>query len=227
MLKQEIHELSERDKFKKLRNQYMPGFNKLSTKSKNWTDRALIPFIPVLKECIKNKQTVTVHDGLISAILNDTAGTRTNYGMFRDTAGGIAGSEGNIVIPLNQYSTPDDSDFAFAHEWAHQVNYHFEEKYPHLQQELEALYDNAKASHKCLDGYAESSVYEYFAQGYAAFVSDYIPHGYVDNGEEYESNLAHTKSELKRKDPQLHDFIEKVIDFYQKVNTQSPLNLVA
>ncbi|MFO0932202.1 MAG: hypothetical protein U1E39_05780 [Planctomycetota bacterium] len=91
----------------------------------------------------------------------------------------------------------------FAHEWGHQLHRH---GLPAEQQaRVGELYRAAVASNACLDYYAASNEDEYFAQGYEAFVS-VLKRGCLPE------TARHTRRELARRDPALHDFLLGVLD---------------
>ncbi|RME79415.1 MAG: hypothetical protein D6785_11220 [Planctomycetota bacterium] len=88
-----------------------------------------------------------------------------------------------------------------AHELAHQVHmYSFSRK---KQQRIESLYRKALREKRALDYYSATSVYEYFAQGYEAFISRFKRPGLG-------FTARHTRKELLEKDPQLYEFLKKV-----------------
>jgi cytochrome c-type biogenesis protein CcmH/NrfG len=91
----------------------------------------------------------------------------------------------------------------FAHEFAHQVHdAGFSEE---QRAEVERLYARALAEGRCLDWYAASNVYEYFAQGYEAFVS-LAKRGCLKDTE------RHTRDELEARDPALAAFLREHLD---------------
>ena len=62
------------------------------------------------------------------------------------------------------------------------------------------------AERRCLDYYAASNEAEYFGQGVEAFVS-------LAKRPANETTHGHTRFELKRVDPDLHDFIADLVSF--------------
>ena len=75
-----------------------------------------------------------------------------------------------------------------------------------MRARIRALYHAAKDGGRCLDFYAASNEAEYFGQGVEAFVA-------LAKRPGCEKTHGHTRFELKRRDPALHDFIASVIEF--------------
>lgn len=86
------------------------------------------------------------------------------------------------------------------HEFAHLVQQLLT---PGQEKELRRLYLKAKAERKTLDWYADMNAEEYFAVGYEAFISEEKLPGQVDV-------YSHTRDELRKKDPDLYQFIEQL-----------------
>ena len=70
---------------------------------------------------------------------------------------------------------------------------------------ISVLYRRAMAAGRLLDYYAATNEAEYFGQGVEAFAS----YGKRPGGE---STHSHTRFELIRVDPDLHDFIAELVD---------------
>lgn len=88
-----------------------------------------------------------------------------------------------------------------AHELAHQV--HMNALSYDQKKEILRLYRRALREKKYLDYYAASTVYEYFAQGYEAFISRFKRTGLAVTS-------YHTRKELREKDPDLYRFLKKI-----------------
>lgn len=130
-------------------------------------------------------------------------GRRTFDGRVWDDVRGIGGLNAATGIE----ALDEAAQFGFdtlAHEIAHQV--HFFAFTPLQRAQLKALYQRALVDDLCLDYYAASNEAEYFGQGVEAFRS-YAkrPGGETTHG--------HTRFELYRVDPQLHDFIAELVEF--------------
>lgn len=88
------------------------------------------------------------------------------------------------------------------HEFAHQVHmYAFEENY---NKTIINLYEKAKKNNNFLDYYAGSNEYEYFAQGLEAYIS-------FQGKSTLKPTAKNTRDYLKEKDPDLYNFIEKIV----------------
>jgi hypothetical protein len=71
---------------------------------------------------------------------------------------------------------------------------------------VKALYKKAKIEGRCLDYYAATNDAEYFGQGVEAFMS-------MGKRPGCEKTHGHTRFELRRIDPDLHEFIRSVVNF--------------
>ena len=130
-------------------------------------------------------------------------GRRTFDGRVWDDVRGVGGLHAATGIEALDEAATFGFD-TFAHEVAHQV--HFFAFSPLQRARIRALYRRAMAEQLCLDYYAASNEAEYFGQGVEAFVSlAKRPGGETTHG--------HTRFELKRLDPELHDFIAESVDF--------------
>ena len=70
---------------------------------------------------------------------------------------------------------------------------------------IRKLYERARQEGRTLDYYAAANEYEYFAQGYEAFISDRKrPSAGV--------TARHTSHELISRDPELYRFLVKLCD---------------
>jgi tetratricopeptide (TPR) repeat protein len=88
-----------------------------------------------------------------------------------------------------------------AHEFAHQVHMTALDKTD--VQTIHRLFERAKQEGRALDYYAAANEYEYFAQGYEAFISDAKrPSAGV--------TARHTRRELEARDPELYGFLMKL-----------------
>src|SRR5690606_33068326 len=92
-----------------------------------------------------------------------------------------------------------------AHEIAHQVHLHgFGRR--SIEMRIRELYGRAVAEGRCLDYYAATNHAEYFGQGVEAFVS-------LAKRPTLEATHGHTRFELLRTDPALHDLIASLVDY--------------
>lgn len=130
-------------------------------------------------------------------------GRRTFDGRVWDDVRGVGGMRAATGIEALDEAATFGFD-TFAHEVAHQV--HFFTFTPLLRARIRSLYRTAMAEKRCLDYYAASNEAEYFGQGVEAFVSlAKRPGGETTHG--------HTRFELFRLDPELHNFIASVVSF--------------
>lgn len=130
-------------------------------------------------------------------------GRRTFDGRVWDDVRGVGGMQAATGIEALDDAATFGFD-TFAHEVAHQV--HFFTFSPLQRARIRALYRTAMKERRCLDYYAASNEAEYFGQGVEAFVSlAKRPGGETTHG--------HTRFELYRLDPQLHDFIASLVSF--------------
>lgn len=88
-----------------------------------------------------------------------------------------------------------------AHEFAHQI--HTSALSSELCDRIKKLYQRALRAGRVLDYYAASNEWEYFAQGYEAYISEFKrPNAGV--------TARHTKEELKQLDPDLYNLFEEL-----------------
>lgn len=130
-------------------------------------------------------------------------GRRTFDGRVWDDVRGVGGLRAATGIEALDEAASFGFD-TFAHEVAHQV--HFFTFSPVQRAKIRSLYRTAMQEKRCLDYYAASNEAEYFGQGVEAFASlAKRPGGETTHG--------HTRFELLRVDPKLHEFIEEVVSF--------------
>ena len=70
-------------------------------------------------------------------------------------------------------------------------------------QTVRRLYEQAKQEGRTLDYYAAANEYEYFAQGYEAFIGD-------EKRPSATVTARHTKRELQLRDPEFYGFLMKL-----------------
>jgi tetratricopeptide (TPR) repeat protein len=137
-------------------------------------------------------------------------GRRTFDGRVWDDVRGVGGMRAATGIEALDEAATFGFD-TFAHEVAHQV--HFFTFTPLQRARIRSLYRTAMAEKRCLDYYAASNEAEYFGQGVEAFASLVKRPG-------GETTHGHTRFELLRIDPELHDFIAEMVSFDPLVHTQ-------
>ena len=130
-------------------------------------------------------------------------GRRTFDGRVWDDVRGVGGMQAATGIEALDEAATFGFD-TFAHEVAHQV--HFFTFTPVQRARVRSLYRQAMKERRCLDYYAASNEAEYFGQGVEAFVSlAKRPGGETTHG--------HTRFELLRVDPALHEFVAGLVSF--------------
>jgi tetratricopeptide (TPR) repeat protein len=144
-------------------------------------------------------------------------GRRTFDGRVWDDVRGVGGMRAATGIEALDEAATFGFD-TFAHEVAHQV--HFFTFTPLQRVRVRSLYRDAMAEKRCLDYYAASNEAEYFGQGVEAFVSlAKRPGGETTHG--------HTRFELMRLDPELHDFIAGLVSYDPLADSASREGLLA
>lgn len=128
-------------------------------------------------------------------------GKRTFDGRVWDDVRGMGGLQAATGIE----ALDEASGFGFdtlAHEMAHQVHLYV---FSQLERrKVRDLYRSALENGRCLDYYAASNEAEYFAQGVEAFAC-------LAKRPGRESTHGHTRFELLRVDPELHEFVKRVV----------------
>ena len=212
-LNEKILDESERKNYKKLRAQYINGLEDLNPKQKNRIDEALIPYHGALKEMTAMSAKFFITNDIITGIKKYLTGKRTGNGRFWESVRGSCGNNSSVI----NKTILKRSDNAVAHEFEHGIHDNILDKKDCAR--LEELYNKAKKENKCLDSYAALNGHEYFAQGYEAYISIYKPHVNLIDSDNYESPEANTRSVLKRKDPELYDFIKDCTKKYGQLET--------
>ncbi len=128
-------------------------------------------------------------------------GKRTFDGRYWDDVRGVGGVHAATGIEALDEAATFGFD-TFAHEVAHQVHYYAFT--PAQRARLRALYRAAGDGGRFLDYYAATNEAEYFGQGVEAFVS-------LGKRPGAETTHGHTRFELRRVDPELHDFIAGLV----------------
>ncbi|GAB4155900.1 MAG: hypothetical protein Fur0037_24250 [Planctomycetota bacterium] len=129
-------------------------------------------------------------------------GQRTFDGRYWDDVRGVGGLRAGTGIEALDEAAEYGFD-TLVHELAHQVHYYA--LGADDRRAISGLYERAKTSGTFLDYYAASNEAEYFAQGVEAFASLVKRPG-------CETTHGHTRFELYRVDPMLHDLIARLVD---------------
>ena len=131
---------------------------------------------------------------------SDVIGEKTLDGRFYSSIRGIGG-----LVTASGIEYIDQAAFGgfntIAHEFAHQV--HIAGLGKNEVDEIRRLYDRASREERVLDYYAASDEYEYFAQGYEAYISETKRPSAGITG-------RHTRRELFLRDPGLYGFLVRL-----------------
>ncbi|MGE0141655.1 MAG: hypothetical protein AB7I19_15155 [Planctomycetota bacterium] len=131
-------------------------------------------------------------------------GKRTFDGRVWDDVRGIGGLRAATGIEALDEAAEFGFD-TFAHEVAHQVHLHALREDPTFAR-IKELFVAAEREGRMLDYYAASNWAEYFGQGVEAFLS-------LVKRPTLEATHSHTRFELLRLDPALHDLIAGLVDY--------------
>ncbi|MEY4674689.1 MAG: hypothetical protein RL148_2473 [Planctomycetota bacterium] len=186
--------------------EFLVGYEELRGRRKLVADRALAMFGRHLPRIL----AIGGRHDLLAATERTTdhwsrrslRGTRTFDGRVWDDVRGIGGLR--AATGLEALDEADRFGFdTLVHEITHQVHYYALGQRDRLQ--IRRLYETAEREGRFLDYYAATNEAEYFGQGVEAFVS-------LAKRPGCESTHGHTRFELFRKDPALHEFVRKVVD---------------
>jgi hypothetical protein len=172
-----------------------------------------MPYKEALKRMVKNGAKLFITNDTVTGVKKILIGQRNGDGRFWDS---ITGVNGGLIAVINntELKKPDNG---VAHEFKHAIHRNIVEYNDSIK--LEELYNKAKKENKCLDSYASWNSNEYFAQGYEAYTSIYKPHANLIDSDNYKFIEFHTRSVLKRKDPELYDFIKYCTKKYGQPET--------
>lgn len=186
---------------------FVAGYETLSPSRRMIVDRTAALFRKQLSKLV----TVGGRHDLLAELERTTdakaranlRGRRTFDGRVWDDVRGVGGMHAATGIEALDEAATFGFD-TFAHEVAHQV--HFFTFSPLQRARVRSLYRAAMQQRCCLDYYAASNEAEYFGQGVEAFVS-------LAKRPGSETTHGHTRFELLRIDPKLHDFIATLVSF--------------
>lgn len=126
----------------------------------------------------------------------DVADEKTFDGRYYDSLRGVGGRVAVSGIEYLDQAVRGGFN-TIAHEFAHQV--HIAALGKKEIKKIHNLYESARGAKRALDYYAAADEYEYFAQGYEAFVSRVKRPSAGVTG-------RHTRDELASRDPELYNF---------------------
>ena len=210
----ELKEMNYKEKqlFKKWRNRLIRTEKELNKRYVNAIDKGLYPFKNLLKAFVKDlgESLIILGADTYTKHAPDKAGIRLfhrsiyNSGDFFDSITGINTPKGTYIDRNSekyQYNI-------ITHETAHILHNYLPRN---IERKIHALYKKAIAENRALDYYAKFNVYEYFAQGFEAYVSIYKPHKYLLD----EDALSNTMYKLIDKDPELYKYIKYLIEILE------------
>jgi Tfp pilus assembly protein PilF len=167
----------------------------------DWAVAPLADYLPALARS-RARHYLLAFDETVSDMgdFDDIAEEKTFDGRYYASLRGVGGRV--TVSGLEYVEMAAAGGFhTIAHEFAHQV--HITALGKADAQTIRRLYGQAKSAGRALDYYAAANEYEYFAQGYEAFISD-------DKRPSAGVTARHTKRELQSRDPEFYDFLMKL-----------------
>lgn len=186
--------------------QFVPAYATLPGDRRRVVDRSLSLFTTRLPKLLtlgaRHDLMLETERTTDAASRANLRGKRTFDGRVWDDVRGIGGLQAATGIE----ALDEASQFGFdtlAHEVAHQVHYYVLSQRDRAR--IRALYQAAKREGRCLDYYAATNEAEYFGQGVEAFAS-------LAKRPGCETTHGHTRFELFRVDPELHDFVASIVD---------------
>lgn len=186
---------------------FMPVYGELNLSRRRVVARSLSLFGKLLPRLVamRGRHDILREDERTtdSIVRSRHRGKRTFDGRVWDDVRGMGGLRAATGIE----ALDDAASFNFdtlSHEVAHQAHLF---AFTQLQRvKVKALYKKAKTGGRCLDYYAATNDAEYFGQGVEAFMS-------MGKRPGCEKTHGHTRFELRRIDPDLHEFIRSVVNF--------------
>lgn len=181
------------------------SYNNLSKAQQKVIEQAVLPFAQYLGELKRKgaKHYLLALDKKLSEVNGyESLDNRMTFdGRFYASVRGVGGLV--TVSGIEYLDVAMRGGFnTVAHEFAHQV--HTSILSSEINDRIKKLYQQAVKDSKVLDYYAASNEWEYFAQGYEAYISEFKrPSAGV--------TARHTRAELKELDPDLYDLLEELI----------------
>jgi tetratricopeptide (TPR) repeat protein len=184
-----------------LTGEIFPDYKSLTRQQKIVVDRSVAPlseFLPALARA-KARHYLLAFDERVSDLgdFDDLDKVKTFDGRYYASIRGVGGRV--TVSGIEYIELAAQGGFnTIAHEFAHQV--HMTALSKDQARVIRRLYERARHEGRTLDFYAAANEYEYFAQGYEAFISN---HKRPSAG----ITARHTNEELLIRDPDLHAFL--------------------
>lgn len=208
------------EQYASLRSAYVPEYVNATAQEQLMIDTALYPVRALLPALVEKGGRLILATYSAAEIDPHLQGKRRRGGGFYDSVAGIASSTGKVVI--RRRDLEDGSGYeTLIHEMGHATHYHLEAGDRELFNAIESSYTLAVSGGYCIDTYAETNEYEYFAQGreaYSCLVRDHasLIRRYFKQRYGYEDLNATTRSWLKRKDPTLFSLVEQALLFLER-----------
>jgi tetratricopeptide (TPR) repeat protein len=179
-----------------------PNYRSLSRRQQSVIDRAVEPLAFFLPELARKgaKHYLIAFDERATDIkgVGNIENERTMDGRYYASIRGVGGRI--TVSGLEYIGLAARAGFnTIAHEFAHQVHMTAMDK--GLVKTIRKLYETAVRENRVLDYYAATDEYEYFAQGYEAFIAEV-------KRPATGATSRHTKRELLARDPELYKLLE-------------------
>jgi tetratricopeptide (TPR) repeat protein len=181
-----------------------PNYRTLTRRQQMVIDRAVAPFASYLPQLAARgaRHYLLPFDQRVSEIegFDDLVGDKTFDGRYYASIRGVGG---RITVSGIEYIelAARGGFHTIAHEFAHQVHITAMDKSD--VKAVRNLYRQARREGRTLDFYSAANEYEYFAQGYEAFISDLKrPAAGV--------TARHTRYELIARDPELYRFLVRL-----------------
>jgi len=178
-----------------------PEYPTLNKRQRSVIDAAvgpLVSFLPTLARK-KARHYLLAYDQRPGDLRGfaDVGGDKTFDGRFYDSLRGVGGRVAVSGIEYLEQAARGGFN-TIAHEFAHQV--HIAAMVRRDVAAIHRLYEEACREKRTLDHYAAANEYEYFAQGYEAFISERKRPSFGITG-------RHTRNELAMRDPRLYKFL--------------------
>jgi tetratricopeptide (TPR) repeat protein len=181
-----------------------PNYFSLNKKQQEVVDSSVAPlssFLPALASH-KARHYLLALDERPSELsgFTDVGDEKTFDGRYYASIRGVGG---RIAVSGIEYldQAARGGFNTIAHEFAHQV--HIAALSKSEIKTVRKLYERARKEGRTLDYYSAANEYEYFAQGYEAFISE-------KKRPALGITARHTRSELLKRDPELHGFLVRL-----------------
>lgn len=187
-----------------LTRKIFPNYDWLNRRRQEVIDRAVAPLARYLPRLARNgaRHILLTFDQRVIELedFQDVLSEKTFDGRYYASIRGVGGR--TTVSGIEYIEAAARGGFhTIAHEFAHQVHIAALDK--DEVKTIRQLYEEARRAGRALDYYAAENEYEYFAQGYEAFISERKrPSAGV--------TARHTRSELAARDPELYRFLIKL-----------------